>query len=485
MVIALHKTAAAQMLDGPTLRGRVACVDLETTGGAAGFHRVIEVGIVLLDGGRVVEEWSSLVNPGCRIPRGVTAITGIDDDMVADAPRFEDLASEILRRLNGCLFIAHNAGFDHGFLRREFHRIGLRFGAPRLCTVQLSRSLFPHEPGHSLDALIDRHALACDARHRALADARVLPALIHAFETCAGRTRLDEAVATQVRALRLPPGLSEDLADDLPDGPGVYVLRGERSVPLYVGMGRNLRSRVLAHLASRERAGRLFDDVRDIEWFETGGELGALLLESRLIRELGPSAHRRLRVAADAYVIRLRDAGRGTTVTVEAASVSGPDGEQESYGPFVSESAARRALEGRTRGAGLCFKLLGLESGEGSCLARQLGRCRGACLGIEPRALHDARLRLALAPLRLRSWPFPGAIAIREPAVGAAGSVLHVIDRWRHLGSAASEEELQSLAGARDDGGFDADVYRIVNRWLHRIDPRSCIELPPARGPGA
>ncbi|HLB85278.1 MAG TPA: 3'-5' exonuclease, partial [Steroidobacteraceae bacterium] len=153
----------------------MACVDLETTGGAAASHRVIEVGIVLLDGGVVVEEWSSLVNPGCHIPRGITTITGIDTGMVAEAPRFEELGEAILRRLTGCLFVAHNAGFDYGFLRSEFRRIGMRFSAPRLCTVRLSRALFPEEHGHSLDALIARLGIICDARHRALGDARVLP----------------------------------------------------------------------------------------------------------------------------------------------------------------------------------------------------------------------------------------------------------------------------------------------------------------------
>ena len=444
---------------------------------------MIEVGIVLLDQGRVVEEWSSLVNPGCHIPHGITTLTGIGTDMVANAPRFEDLGVAIRGRLEGRLFVAHNATFDYGFLRGEFRRIGVRFSAPRICTVRLSRALFPEHHGHSLDALIDRHAITCDARHRALGDARVLPALLAAFELKTGRARLDAAVADQLRAARLPPGLPADLADDLPESPGAYVLRGEAGAPLYVGMGRNLRSRVLAHFAARNRDENMIRKLRDVEWIETGGEFGALLLESRLIRELRPLAHRRVSPAAGC-LIRLRDTAAGVEVRIEPVGTSTLDGTGDTYGPFGSERAARRALEGRARAAGLCRKLLGLEAGEGSCLARQLGRCRGACLWLEPRALHDARVRLALAPMRLRSWPFPGAVAIREPAVGPAGSVLHVIDRWQHLGSAGSEEELQSLSGARGESGFDADMYRIVNRWLRRVHPRACIALP-ARGPDA
>ena len=488
MVIALHKpgtdpgseeTGPEPTLAAPGhLRGRVACVDLETTGGAAAYHRVIEVGIVLLEGGVVVEEWSSLVNPGGYIPSGITALTGIDTGMVADAPRFEELGAAILRRLEGCLFVAHNAGFDYGFLRSEFRRIGMRFSAPRLCTVRLSRRLFPEEHGHSLDALIDRHALRCDARHRALGDARVLPALLDALEMRAGRSRIDEAVAAQIRATLLPPGLPADLGDDLPELPGVYVFRGEGGVPLYVGMGRNLRSRVLAHFSGRDREAAMVRDLRDVEWFETGGEFGALLLESRLIRDLAPLAHRRLRASDGAWVIRLRGEAAGTTVTIEPIGATDVGDEDDVYGPFGSELAARRVLEGRARDTHLCLKVIGLESGEGSCFARLLGRCRGACSGVEPRALHDARLRLALAPLRLRSWPFSGAVAIREPAAGSTGSVLHVIDRWQHVGSAASEEELQALAGTRAEPGFDADMYRIMNRWLRRVDARACIPLP-------
>ena len=310
----------------------------------------------------------------------------------------------------------------------------------------------------------------------------MLPTLLNIFETRAGRAQLDEAVAFQIRGPHLPPGLPADLADDLPEAPGVYVFRGDGGVPIYVGMGRNLRSRVLAHFSAGDRDTRIIRELRDVEWFETGGELGALLLESRLIRELAPLEHRRLRVTRDACVIRLRDTGAGVTVAIESVEATGMDNGDEAYGPFGSEPAARRALEGRARAADLCLKLLGLESGDGSCFARQNGRCRGACLGIEPRALHDARLRLALAPVRLRSWPFPGAVALREPAAGSSGSVLHVIDRWRHVGSATSEEELQSLTSARGEPGFDVDTYRIVTRWLRRVDARACMPLP-ARGP--
>jgi DNA polymerase III subunit epsilon len=474
-------------LGAALLTGPVACVDLETTGGMAAHDRVLEVGIVLLDRGVVVEQWSSLVNPGRRIPSGVEQFTGIDDAMVADAPSFADLRDEIRRRLEGRLFVAHNARFDFAFLRREFRRAGEPFAAPVLCTVRLSRALCPDEHRHNLDALIARYGLCCEARHRALGDARVLPALLAALEARVGHERLDATATLLLRTPALPPNLPAGLADELPDAPGVYIFRGEDGAPIYVGKGRNLRSSVLAHFpaqARETRQGRLAQDVRDVDWIETGGEIGALLLESRLVRELAPAENRRHGACDEAHCIRLRVVDAATRVCIEPLEEDALANDAEAYGPFRGADAARKALAGKARDSSLCLKLLGLETGEGSCIGFQLGRCRGACAGREPRALHDTRLRLALATLRIRPWPFPGAVGIRERAPGSHATVLHVIDRWQHLGSVGSDDELAALIGAQSSPAFDADTYRILNRRFGQLDPRAFIPLTP-HGPGA
>ncbi len=474
---------SAVSLEAPSLRGPLACVDLETTGGMAAHHRVIEVGIVLLEGGEVVESWNSLVNPGVRIPPSIQDFTGITNEMVADAPPFEALRGEVRQRLAGRLFIAQNARFDYGFLRSEFRRAGEKFSAPVLCTVRLSRALFREHSRHNLDALIERHGLHCGQRHRALGDAEVLAPLLAAFERAVGVDRLQQAVEAALAEGRLPPHLPADLAEDLPEAPGVYLFRGEQDALLYVGKSRNLRSRVLGHFASQHRDGkeaRLARQVRRVEWVETGGELGALLLESKLVKELAPEANRRLRRPAGLHRIRLESAGGGAVVRVEPFDTVGGVEEDEAYGPFRSERDARRALEGKAREAGLCLKTLGLERGEGSCFALQIGRCRGACVGREPRALHDARLRVALASLRIRPWPFPGAIGISEPAPGGGGRLLHIVDRWQHLGTAEDEATVAAVLGRASERPFDPDSYRIIARVLDRLSPRDVVVLGTA-----
>ena len=464
----------------PSLLGPVACVDLETTGGLASHHRVIEVGIVLLDGGEIVEEWHTLVNPGLRIPSSIAAFTGIDDAMVAGAPPFEEVAAEVRRRLEGRLFVAHNARFDYGFLRAEFRRLEVPFSAPVLCTVRLSRMLYAEHPRHNLDALMERFELTCTARHRALGDAQVLPALLAAIERQRGETEVQEAIVEASREPRLPPHLPPELADDLPDAPGVYLFRDEHDAVLYVGRSRNVRSRVFDHFTGARRSNRHSDlttHVRKVEWVETGGELGALLLERRLLQELAPAGNRVTRDAGDGAVIRLLRSVEGLLPVVVGLDEAVLDDQASVFGPFRTGKDARKALEGKAREAGLCLKVLGLEGGEGSCIAYQVQKCRGACVGREPRPLHDARLQLALASLRLKAWPFPGPIGIRERAPHARGTCVHVLDHWRHLGTARDELEVDEVLRRPVEPGFDADGYRIIARALKDVRVQDLLTL--------
>jgi DNA polymerase III subunit epsilon len=463
------------------LDGELACVDLETTGGNPLYHRVIEVGIVLMRGGEVVEEWSSLVNPGMRIPGNIAAFTGISDDMVAAAPPFAELRDEILCRLEGRLFVAHNARFDYGFLRNEFRRLDVRFRAPVLCTVKLSRRVDAAERGHGLDAVMARHGITCTARHRALGDARVLAEFLAILRRRRERDAIERVVSELLRATSLPPQLDPELADDLPEGPGVYRFWGEGEVLLYVGKSKNLRTRVLSHFAADHVSSKelkLARQVRRVDWQETAGELGALLTESRWIKEQQPLHNRRLRATPECWTLLLEPAGDGLRVRIaEMGTVPFfADGEKgtvpfSAFGLFRSRRDAKKALDEIVRARELCARALGLEAGEGSCFAFQVGRCRGPCVGREPLALHAARVQIALLPHKLKSWPFRGRLGICERD-WRGEEEMHVFDQWCYLGTARSDEEVDGVAGGRP-AGFDLDCYRILERFLCRPDPHA------------
>ncbi|HEY7904573.1 MAG TPA: 3'-5' exonuclease, partial [Casimicrobiaceae bacterium] len=188
----------------------IAFVDLETTGTSAAGDRVTEVGIVRVDDGTRIREWSTLVDPECSIPPGVQALTGITNSMVAGAPTFGQIVDEVAGRLAGCIFVAHNARFDYGFLKHEFGRLGRSFSAKVVCTVKLSRRLFPDADRHNLDAVIVRHGLDSADRHRALGDARVLLAFVQALYREHAADVVDAAVARMLKAPSLPPQLPAD-----------------------------------------------------------------------------------------------------------------------------------------------------------------------------------------------------------------------------------------------------------------------------------
>ena len=451
------------------LAGEIACVDLETTGGNALRDRVIEAGIVLLSGGRVVEEYSTLVNPGVRIPWAIQQFTGITEEMVAPAPPFAAVGDELLARLEGRLFVAHNARFDYGFLRGEFRRLGRAFRAPVLCTVRLSRALTPLQHGHNLDAVIERYGIHCAARHRALGDAQVLAELLRIARERWQADELDAIVARLLQAPHLPPQLDAGLVDELPDGPGVYLLHGEGEALLYIGKAKNIQARVLAHFTADQRSRReleLSRLVRRVEWIETAGEFGASILEARLINERRPLLNRRLRASPSLWTIRLGDDADGPRATIEELDPESDAGGD--FGVFRSRGDADKALSGIVRDQELCARRLGLESGSSSCIGFQLGRCRGACVGCEPATVHALRVRLALARLKRRDWPFAGRIGIRERDWRGIEEI-HLFDRWCYQGSAHGGAEPAEFE--HRPAGFDQDIYRILLRALERPAP--------------
>ena len=452
------------MLDQPLV-----ILDVETTGANPVYDRVTEVGLIEVECGRRVAEWSTLVNPGTRIPPAIQSLTGITDDMVALAPSFAEIAQHLLGQLEGKLLVAHNARFDYGFLRNEFRRAGLRYSSRVLCTVKLSRRLFPHESRHNLDALMARHGLACESRHRALGDARAVCMLVDRWRREIAPGTVASAVDALVRAPAAPAGLAEGALDDIPEMPGVYLFYGENGAVLYVGKSINLRSRVLAHFAGDHRDARdmkIAQQVKRVEWIETAGELGALIEESRLVKKLAPVYNRRLRRAAELCawhwrVEEMLDAPR---------LVNADDLERVRFdnlhGLFRSRSAALEALREIATAHQLCPIVLGLERGKGPCFAHQLKRCRGACVGKETRAQHALRLGAALAQLRMRPWPFKGRIGVLEN--GAARGEIIVLDRWCYLGTVRSEAELGEFTGQRRAAAFDVDTYKILTRYFAR-----------------
>ena len=448
----------------------LAIVDLETTGAHPAWDRVTEIAVVEIDGGDVAAEWSTLVNPGTSIPPAIQALTGITNDMVAEAPAFEDLAPELYERLAGRVFVAHNARFDYGFLRHAFERAGLHFEARTLCTVKLSRRLYPEHARHNLDSLIGRHQLKFDldgaARHRALGDARAVWQFLRVAAEERGAGAMQTALRQMAQLPSLPAHIERATLDAIPEAPGVYLFYGENGTPLYVGKSVAMRSRVLQHFAAdahSPREAQIAREVRRIEWQRSCGELGALLREAQLVKQLLPVFNRQLKrtneLCAFAFDMKGLQIVQAEHINVETLPLL--------CGVFRSKRAAMDALRSLADEHGLCLRALGFEpSGRGACFRHQIKRCAGVCAGRESAQVHQARAAAALAGLKTAAWPWRGPVGIVEEDAARDAVEVHVVHNWCLLGTARSETEVGELLEGALRPGFDFDHYRILTRHL-------------------
>ncbi|HTP61355.1 MAG TPA: exonuclease domain-containing protein [Burkholderiales bacterium] len=450
----------------PLFDAPLAIVDLETTGAHPVWDRVTEIAVVEVQDGEVVSEWSTLVNPGTSIPPAIQALTGITNDMVADAPAFEDLAPGLYERLEGRVFVAHNARFDYGFLRHEFERTGLRFQARTLCTVKLSRRLYPGYARHNLDSLIDRHQLRCNARHRALGDAQAVWQFLRIAAEERGADELQNVARQLAQLPALPAHIDRAIVDGIPEAPGVYLFYGENGTPLYVGKSVAMRSRVLQHFSGdvhSSREAQIAREIRSIEWRRSCGELGGLLREAMLVKELLPVFNRQLRRASelcgfvfDEKKLKLIQKDDINSETVPFLC-----------GVFRSKRAAMDALRELANEHRLCLRALGFEkAGRGACFRHQIQRCAGVCAGRESVHAHHARAAAALAGLKTAAWPWRGPIAIVEEDREREAVELHVVDNWCLLGTARSETEVAEILAGQKRTRFDLDHYKILTRHL-------------------
>ena len=436
-------------------------VDLETTGANFANDRIIEIGLVEVDA-EGVREWSTLVNPGIPIPPFISHLTGIDNEMVASAPRFDELAPGLQERLKNHLFIAHNARFDYSFLKREFLRLGMAFRAPSLCTVKLSRRLYPGHHRHSLDALMTRFNISAQERHRALADARVLWELWQVWQAQLPEASLQKAVETLVGRSLLPPQIRPEIIDDLPESPGAYALRAEDGKLLRSGRCANLRQQILSFFTPARRETTLAKQTWHIEWRETAGEVGARLAELEFA-----AVSRTPLEGLCAWQLRQYAVGdfRPALVTADSLDFAGSD---ELFGLYLSPREAQLALRKLTEAHHLCHGLTGTGNtapGE-ACVGFRQKSCRGACVGKEAISLHSARLMAALAKYRVQRWPYAGPVALVERDEFGMHEDFHMIDRWRYLGTVHSEAELHACLENSRLPPFDPEVYRVLGKAL-------------------
>jgi len=438
----------------------VVFVDIETTGGSYRSSRVLEVAAIRFENGEIVQEFSTLLNPETYIPRSITALTGITEQDIVGAPLFEDIADELLAIMDGAVFVAHNVRFDYSFLKQEFANIGVTFAPRLLCTVRLSRRLYSDVKGHSLEKIIARHTIPVLDRHRALEDARAILYFSQLAFNEHGSEAFADALAMQLRSQSLPPHLDVEELERIGNVPGVYIFKDEMHQPVYVGKSISLRKRVLSHFQSTApREVKMSQNVHHVETVPTGSELAALLLESKLIKELKPLYNRLLRRVSN-YAMLVRSENDGyAQLSVVSGNVDSETDLSTIYGMYTNRMKAKQAIIELTRAFQLCPKLMGIEKSNGACFSYELDRCKGACIGKESPELYNRRFEVALEKGKLSEWPFDGPITV---PVNESGEMVR-IHNWIVQGF---DDEYGNVVVVDAEPNFDLDEYKIIRRFI-------------------
>lgn len=456
-----------------------AVLDIETTGMSPGKNRITEIAILIHDGTQILDSFQSLVNPECYVPEFITNLTGISNEMLQDAPRFFEIAKKVVELTEGKIIVAHNAHFDYGFLKNEFNRLGYKFHRQMLCTVRLSRKIFPKLPSYSLKNLTKYFNITLNQHHRAYADAKatceILERLIEKSETKIEKNIISNEISTKT----IPPKLPKKVFENLPEKTGVYYFYDEAGSIIYIGKSKNIKKRIATHFSSfnnQQKSIEFKNQIADISHELTGSELVALLLESDEIKKHTPRFNKAQRKTRYFYGIYERKSQKGYIRFYISRLQNEKKTPLTMTGRF---DTAKKILEEKIEAFQLCQKLAGVYETKEACFHYQVKKCKGACINLEDKESYNKRARKAKATFDVYSQK---TFIITDIGRNSGENAIILLEKGRYLGfgyvdkevSISSFEALKSYIKPYQD---NQDIQKIIYAWLKKTNWKGATEV--------
>jgi DNA polymerase-3 subunit epsilon len=373
-------------------------IDIETTGNGIKGNKITEISIFKYDGYEVVEEYTSLVNPECEIPYFITGLTGIDNQMVRDAPKIDEIADKILEITQDTIFVAHSVNFDYNVIKNEFKNIGCEFVRKKLCTVRLSRKLIPGYNSYSLGKLCSALGIPLTDRHRARGDAHATTLLFHKLLREDGADEVFKAfLNARSQEATLPPALAREVYENLPEVPGIYFFKNGKGAIIYVGKAINIKKRVLSHFYDKAtKEVQMCQETADIDFELSGSELVALLMESDAIKHHYPPFNRAQKRTIQQYAIFSYEDRNGILHLAHNKLKAAPN----PVTVYYSTTDCRSALQEICKTFELCPKYCHLQEGVAHCSHYSITKCGGICQGKENSVTYNLRVAKAIEALK-------------------------------------------------------------------------------------
>lgn len=444
-------------------------VDIETTGNGIKGNKITEISIFKFDGKQVVDEFTTLVNPECEIPYFITGLTGIDDTMVRDAPVLSEITDRLLEITKDTIFVAHSVNFDYNVIQNELKNLGIEFIRKKLCTVRLSRKLFPGYRSYSLGKLCSALGIPLTDRHRARGDAH---ATVLLFQKLLAADGADTVFSTFLNArsqeATLPPSLSREIYDRLPQKPGVYYFKDLKGEIIYIGKAKNIKKRVLSHFYDKSNKEILMCQETAVIDFElSGSELLALLMESTAIKQHFPKYNRAQKRKSPQYGIfsyedrnGIRHLAFNTLKLIPNALVG-----------FHRLSDCRTYLEQICKTFTLCPKYCHLQENVKNCSHYAIVRCDGICRGEETISDYNSKVREAIVHMT----PSDENRIVKEKGRTSGEDAFIIIQNTSYIGYGFIEKNVEINSFA------DIEAHLIVQK--NTIETESILQAYVQKNP--
>ena len=369
-----------------------AIIDIETCGGKYEYRRgrITEICIAIHDGLRVVEKYTTLINPECYISPYFISLSGITNEMVAKAPKFHEIAKTIIDMTEGKIFVAHNVAFDYGFIKDEFAGLGYKYKRETLCTVRLSRKLMPGKLSYSLGKLCDSIGIDVQNRHRAEGD---VDATVQLFDRLLELKSMHPQYKNQgVEDLmtRRIDKIKHYILDKLPEACGVYYFLNKEQQIIYIGKSVNMYNRAMSHFNSKESKGKkMLNDLYNVDFVKTGSELVALLHEAQEIKSHKPHYNRMRKADVFTHSIDWFNDDNG----IINFKIVEYENTVNTLVSFANYATARQRIEDWIDEYALCLRYCHLTSDDAICFNHQIKKCNGICAGEEEITIYNKRAK--------------------------------------------------------------------------------------------
>jgi DNA polymerase-3 subunit epsilon len=444
-----------------------AIVDIETCGGEFEFKkgRIIDICILVHDGLTVVDKFSTLINPECHISGFFTSISGITNEMVQHAPKFYEVAKDILQYTEGHIFVAHNVNFDYNFIKEEFSSLGFAFKREKLCTVKLGRKLLPGKKSYSLGNICAELNIEIQNRHRAegdaIATAKLFDVLMQAKTMSKYKsTSIEDLMTTRIDKIK------KYILDNLPEECGVYYFLNKELQIIYIGKSKNAYNRALSHFNTKENKGKkMLNDLYNVDFVATGSELIALLHESEEIKHHQPfyNRARKQEVSTHSILNFINEDGIVCFYIDEYYEKAAP------LASFNNYLSARETLDNWIDTYALCIKYCGLTSDEAICFNHQIKKCNGICAGLEEITIYNKRANKLINDNSYKKPTF--AIIDKGRNVDEYAIVLVENNKYVGYGYFTLSDTIASFDDAKDiiqTKNYHADADVLIKSWLRQ-----------------